>query len=145
MDIVATKYDYPGPTTLRSPQDAVTYVLENVGTTFPARDGVDDHLVSEVRSWGTEGQLVNDETASPMFGPGYVADGTAPADADGDGIPDAWELEAQERRAVQQVQVQQVPVATCEMSGGLAQLSQATQRVRLPRVGVQVVRSQRAY
>ncbi|KAI0489971.1 fibronectin [Xylaria cf. heliscus] len=91
MDIVSTPFDYPGPTTLRSPQDAVTYVLEHVGTTFPSRDAVDARLVAEVRTWGTAGQLISDEKASPMYGPGYVAGGTKPTDTDGDGIPDAWE------------------------------------------------------
>ncbi len=91
MDIVSTQFDYPGPTTLRSPQDAVTYVLANVGTTYPSRDGVDDTLVAEVRSWGKTGQLISDETASPMYGPGYIAGGAKPTDTDGDGIPDAWE------------------------------------------------------
>ncbi|GAW25022.1 putative pectate lyase C [Rosellinia necatrix] len=91
MDIVAAKYDYPAPARLLSPQEAVTHVLDRVGVTFPWRDAVDQRLVAEVRSWGKSGQLVSDETASPMFGPGYVAAGTKPADADGDGIPDAWE------------------------------------------------------
>ncbi|KAI0441516.1 fibronectin [Xylaria telfairii] len=91
MDIVATKFNYPGPTTLRSPQDAVTYVLNNVGATYPSRDAVDAHLVAEVRSWGKTGQLISDEKASPMYGPGYIAGGTKPTDTDGDGIPDAWE------------------------------------------------------
>ncbi|KAI0871673.1 fibronectin [Hypoxylon argillaceum] len=92
MDIVPTPFAYPGPTTLLSPADAVTRVLATVGTSYPARDAVDARLVAEVRSWGTAGQLVSDETASPMFGPGYIAAGAGPADADGDGIPDAWEL-----------------------------------------------------
>ncbi|KAK5634518.1 hypothetical protein RRF57_010231 [Xylaria bambusicola] len=91
MDIVRTKYNYPGPTKLRSPQDAVTYVLANVGTTFPARDAVDKILVAEVQSWGMKGQVISDEKASPMYGPGYIAGGTKPTDSDGDGIPDAWE------------------------------------------------------
>ncbi|KAF2967862.1 hypothetical protein GQX73_g5691 [Xylaria multiplex] len=91
MDIVSTKFDYPGPTTLRSPADAVTYVLNNVGTTYPSRDAVDERLVAEVRSWGKTGQLISDEAASPMYGPGYIAGGTKPTDTDGDGIPDDWE------------------------------------------------------
>jgi hypothetical protein len=91
MDIVASKFDYPAPATLLSPQDTVTRVLASVGATYPSRDGVDKQLVAEVQSWGTAGQLVSDETASPMYGPGYVAGGTKPVDTDGDGIPDAWE------------------------------------------------------
>ncbi|KAI1420515.1 fibronectin [Xylaria sp. FL1777] len=91
MDIVSTKFAYPGPTTLRSAQDAVTYVLDNVGTTYPSRDAVDKILVAEVKSWGKTGELISDETASPMYGPGYIAGGTKPTDTDGDGIPDDWE------------------------------------------------------
>ncbi|KAI1825310.1 fibronectin [Xylaria intraflava] len=91
MDIVTTQFDYPGPTTLLSPEDAVAYVLDTAGASYPTRDGVDRHLVSEVQSWGKEGQLISDETASPMFGPGYIAGGTKPADTDNDGIPDEWE------------------------------------------------------
>ena len=91
MDIVTTPFAYPGPVTLRSPQDTVTWVLANVGTTFPSRDTVDKRLVSEVQSWGKTGELISDETASPMNGPGTIASGTKPTDTDGDGIPDAWE------------------------------------------------------
>ncbi|KAI1840549.1 hypothetical protein JX266_013278 [Neoarthrinium moseri] len=91
MDIVSTPYAYPGPTTLMTAPNAVTWVLANVGANFPSRDGVDKRLVSEVQSWGTSGQLISDEKASPMNGPGYIAGGTKPTDTDGDGIPDAWE------------------------------------------------------
>lgn len=88
MDIKQTRFDYPGPEKLMSAPDAVTYVLNSVGTNFPARDAVDDGLVAEVRSFGTKGELISDENASS------VASGvskTAVTDTDGDGIPDAWE------------------------------------------------------
>ncbi|KAI5921511.1 pectate lyase C [Camillea tinctor] len=91
MDIVTEAYAYPGPTTLLSPADALEHVLSGAGASFPARDGVDKRLVEEVQSFGTLGQLVSDETASPMYGPGYVAGGEKPVDTDGDGIPDEWE------------------------------------------------------
>lgn len=91
MDILTTKYDYPGPTTLMTAPNAVTWVLNNVGVNYPSRDSVDKRLVSEVQTWGTTGELISDETASPMNGPGYIAGGSKPTDTDGDGIPDAWE------------------------------------------------------
>ncbi|ORY56638.1 pectate lyase C [Pseudomassariella vexata] len=91
MDIVTTQYDYPTPTKLLTPDDALTYVLANAGNTFPSRDAVDARLVDEVKSYGKTGELISDETVSPMNGPGYIAGGTAPTDTDGDGIPDEWE------------------------------------------------------
>ncbi|KAK9769651.1 putative Pectate lyase C [Seiridium cardinale] len=91
MDILSTKYDYPGPSTLMAAPDAVTWVLNNVGANYPSRDSVDKRLVSEVQTWGTMGELISDETASPMYGPGYIASGTKSTDTDGDGIPDVWE------------------------------------------------------
>ncbi|KAI0018448.1 pectate lyase C [Xylariomycetidae sp. FL0641] len=93
MDIVTTAFDYPGPATLLSPSEAVERVLAAGGCSYPSRDGVDARLMAEVASFGTDGQIVEDETAAPMNGPGYLAGGAAPADADGDGIPDAWERE----------------------------------------------------
>ncbi|KAH6646535.1 pectate lyase C [Truncatella angustata] len=91
IDIQTTKYDYPGPTTLLTAPNAVTWVLNNVGTNYPSRDGIDNRLVSEVQTWGLTGELISDETVSPMNGPGYIMSGTKPSDTDGDGIPDAWE------------------------------------------------------
>lgn len=91
MDIQTTQYSYPGPTTLMTAPNAVTWVLNNVGANYPSRDSVDSRLVSEVKTWGTTGELISDETASPMNGPGYIASGTKLTDTDGDGIPDAWE------------------------------------------------------
>lgn len=91
MDIQSTAYSYPGPDNLMNATDAVTWVLDNVGTNYPARDSVDALLVSEVQTWGSDGELISDETASPVNGPGYIAGGTALTDTDGDGIPDSWE------------------------------------------------------
>jgi hypothetical protein len=69
MDIQSTAYSYPGPDNLMSAPDAVTWVLDNVGTNYPARDTVDARLVSEVHTWGSTGELISDETVSPMNGP----------------------------------------------------------------------------
>lgn len=91
MDIVTTPYDYPGPTTLLSPAQAVDVVLgaNGTGCSFPARDAVDELLIAQVQSYGAEGALIEDE--SEVGGVGTVLGGTAPVDTDGDGMPDAWE------------------------------------------------------
>ncbi|KAI1504484.1 pectate lyase C [Biscogniauxia marginata] len=91
MDIVATKYDYPGPAMLLDPEVALDHVIIKAGASYPSRDPIDTRLIQEVRSLGTSGQLIDDETVSPMYGPGYIAGGTKPEDTDGDGIPDEWE------------------------------------------------------
>lgn len=91
MDIVTEPFDYPGPENLLTASEAVEHVLANVGANYPARDAIDARLVSEVETYGTDGQLISDETASPMNGPGFIAGGTPPTDSDGDGIPDEWE------------------------------------------------------
>jgi hypothetical protein len=91
MDIVSTPFAYPSPTHLLSPQDALTFVANKGGCSFPARDLIDQRLITELRSFGTSGQLISDETASPMNGPGSISGGNAPIDTDGDGIPDDWE------------------------------------------------------
>ncbi|KAI1417024.1 polysaccharide lyase family 1 protein [Hypoxylon sp. FL1857] len=91
MDIQKTRFDYPGPERVMTAPDAVTYVLKNVGATFPARDDVDKGLVAEVQSWGKEGELISDENASSLDDAWNGVSGTASTDTDGDGIPDAWE------------------------------------------------------
>ncbi len=65
-------------------------VLEHAGATLPARDAVDLRIVRDVRR-GT-GAVINYETDIPE--PGRWQDYRtlpAPADSDGDGIPDYWE------------------------------------------------------
>lgn len=90
MDIVTSgPFDYPGPARVLAPEDAVRVVLDGAGSSRPARDAVDERLVAQVRSYGTEGALIADE--SEVGGVGTVSGGTAPVDTDGDGIPDAWE------------------------------------------------------
>ncbi|KAJ3539359.1 hypothetical protein NM208_g5520 [Fusarium decemcellulare] len=88
MDIVSTPYDYPGPATSRTPQQALEFVLNNVGNS-KTRDAVDKLLIDEVKSYGKKGALISNE--SEIGGVGSIASGTAPTDSDGDGIPDDWE------------------------------------------------------
>src|SRR5262249_4754787 len=54
------------------------------------RDGVDQRLITQVTSLGSQGAIIADETV--VGGPGTVAIGTPPLDTDQDGIPDGWEL-----------------------------------------------------
>lgn len=62
-------------------------VLEQAGAIHPKRDPVDTRLVQEVRD-GT-GHVIRYE--KEVGGYPLYAGGEAPPDADGDGIPDAWE------------------------------------------------------
>ncbi|MBX3415297.1 MAG: hypothetical protein KF708_21610 [Pirellulales bacterium] len=71
---------------LMSAQDALTYVLANVGAQPWNRDGVDARLVSEVQSWGTQGSIKTSRPPWPT-----INGGTAPTDTDKDGMPDYWE------------------------------------------------------
>lgn len=66
---------------------ALEFVLAAAGAS-KVRDRVDRALVVEVASWGTEGQLIEDEMAAPVNGPGSVEHGTPWVDGNGDGIPD---------------------------------------------------------
>ncbi|GAB3409068.1 pectate lyase [Flindersiella endophytica] len=82
-------FDYPSVRTW-SPQEAYRHVLANAGASNH-RDRIDRFVVDEVKSLGTEGVIISDETAAPINGPGPIAGGTAPQDTDLDGMPDAWE------------------------------------------------------
>lgn len=90
MEIVTTQYAYPKPATLLTALQAVTQAIASVGASHP-RDSIDARLIQELQSYGKMGELISDETASPMYGPGTIAAGTTPTDTDGDGIPDSAE------------------------------------------------------
>ncbi|KAK2759777.1 hypothetical protein FQN54_002511 [Arachnomyces sp. PD_36] len=92
MALVETKYDHPAVATLLTPDEAVTYVTSSAGASL-VRDSIDTFLIDEVNSYGTDGALISDETASPVNGPGEIDPGTALVDTDGDGIPDDAEAE----------------------------------------------------
>jgi hypothetical protein len=71
------------PVTTTTAAKAYTDVLANAGASL-SRDAVDQRLIQEVRN-GT-GSMKNDATGYPV-----LAAGTAPADSDNDGMPNAWE------------------------------------------------------
>jgi hypothetical protein len=90
MVIETTRFDYPGPATLLTAPEALTQVIASVGVS-KFRDAIDTRLIQELQTFGKTGELISDETASPMNGPGTVSPGTTAQDTDGDGIPDADE------------------------------------------------------
>lgn len=87
MAIQTTKFPHPAPSKILGANDALSYVQKYAGASL-VRDSVDKRLIEELASWGKSGQLISDENASPMNGPGTINGGTKATDTDGDGIPD---------------------------------------------------------
>lgn len=84
-------YDYPSGTRALSARDAVADVLEHVGASL-VRDEVDTLLIEQLRSYGTQGRIIDTESDNEINGNvGTVAGGTPPTDSDRDGMPDDWE------------------------------------------------------
>lgn len=89
--VKSSPFNHPGVDTLLSAQDALEYVIDNVGPSI-VRDAVDKFLIDELLSYGTKGRIIDteDENGIPN-NVGTVANGTPPADTDRDGMPDTWE------------------------------------------------------
>jgi hypothetical protein len=87
LAVQSTKYAYPAPAKILSAADAITLATKSVGAS-KVRDAVDKRLIAELQSYGKLGQLISDENASPMNGPGTIAGGTKWVDTNGNGIPD---------------------------------------------------------
>ncbi len=75
------------PVATDSAAAAYEKVLAGAGATLPARDAVDARVVAQVRA-GT-GKIIDSQRE--VGGWPALATGTAPADRDGDGLPDVWE------------------------------------------------------
>jgi hypothetical protein len=92
--VVTSPFDYPaGVVGKLSAADALAHVIENVGASR-VRDEVDELLITQLKSYGTLGQIITTEEDNGISGNvGAVASGTAPLDSDGDGMPDDWEIE----------------------------------------------------
>ncbi len=89
--VMSSAYDYPGVSDLMSAQDALAYVIDNVGSSLE-RDEVDELLISQVESYGTSGSIIDTEDENGIDdNVGTVANGTVPTDTDQDGMPDDWE------------------------------------------------------
>ena len=76
-----------------SAKDALAYVIKNVGASKGGvRDAVDNLLIQQLVSYGTQGEILTTEDDNGIAGNvGTVANGTPPKDTDKDGMPDAWE------------------------------------------------------
>ncbi len=74
--------------TTDSPDQATLRVLNEGGATLPVRDDVDVRVVNQIR--GGTGQIINSQSEVGSWP--VLAAGTAPADHDGDGMSDEWEL-----------------------------------------------------
>ncbi len=86
-----TPFDYPGVNTVLSAQDAVSYIIENAGASL-ARDDVDNLMIEQLKSLGTEGQIISTETDNGINdNVGQVASVEPLLDTDYDGMPDEWE------------------------------------------------------
>ncbi len=91
-NVVSSRHSFP-TTSVLSAQDALEFVLNNVGVSI-TRDTVDSRLVEEVRSYGTLGGVIARENELfPNYGTDakYLNPRARLVDADNDGIPDNWE------------------------------------------------------
>ena len=86
-------FAYPAANPTMTAAQAYQFVIDNAGVNYPRRDQVDGLLIDEVRSKGTQGFYVYNETDLPFSngGLGDVFSAPAPLDTDRDGMPDAWE------------------------------------------------------
>ncbi len=85
---VDTPFDAPKVTTVPA-QQTLDLVLANVGATLPQRDPVDARLIEHVRT--RTGKSIDSQ--KEVGGWPELKSAPAPADADHDGIPDAWETQ----------------------------------------------------
>jgi autotransporter-associated beta strand protein len=90
VDWQTSPFQYPERQAM-SATAAYGYVVANAGASR-IRDRIDMRLIEEVTSLGSVGEIISDESAPPINGPGPVAGGRAPVDTDRDGMPDAWEI-----------------------------------------------------
>ena len=85
-------YPYSGVSTLRSPAEAYDYVSLHAGASL-SRDAVDQLLIAQLNSLGTQGSIIADEKENNIPGNlGTVKGGIAAKDSDQDGMPNAWEV-----------------------------------------------------
>jgi autotransporter-associated beta strand protein len=90
--VVGTRHAFPTTTSMTA-QQAVPYVMENVGPNI-TRDIVDTRLVSEVNSYGAfGGVIVRESDLFPSYGtnPAYLNPRARLNDVDNDGMADNWE------------------------------------------------------
>ncbi|MBO4802605.1 MAG: autotransporter-associated beta strand repeat-containing protein [Bacteroidaceae bacterium] len=86
-------FDYPELPAWKATQ-LVDSLLPQVGASLPYRDLADHYMVHQVQSLGTEGGIISSEAQLPIGVPTawQMTTFDKPADSDGDGVPDAWEI-----------------------------------------------------
>jgi hypothetical protein len=93
VDVAAARASAPLPTppvTTQTAAEALDAVLADAGATLPARDAIDLRIVNDVRN--RTGAVINFESDIPAVGRWQQYRSlAAPADSDGDGIPDYWQ------------------------------------------------------
>lgn len=73
-------------------EKAYQWIVDSVGPVIPFRDEVDKYIISEIKSLGTLGALINGEADLALTNTvGNIFSSTKTADTDKDGMPDAWE------------------------------------------------------
>ncbi len=84
---------HPEISNLMTAEEALYWIIDSVGPCLPARDEVDQYLIDELKSFGTEGSTngISSEKELPHGGTGILNKGEKPLDSDNDGIPDEWE------------------------------------------------------
>jgi hypothetical protein len=86
VTFVAEPFDAP-PVSTTGADEALRAVLAGVGATRPGRDAVDGRVVRQVEA--RSGRIIDSQQDVGGWPP--YASGPAPADGDGDGMPDEWE------------------------------------------------------
>jgi pectate lyase len=86
--LVPQPFEVPAVET-QSADDAYELVLRHAGAVLPARDAVDERVISDVRTGS--GRVINSQ--ADVGGWPDLASPPPPNDSDSDGIPDQWERE----------------------------------------------------
>ena len=86
-------YDYPA-LELYAGEELITKNIPTVGASLPYRDQSDCYMIDELMSFGKSGAFISNEESLPIGAPSTWSwyAGEKPADADNDGMADAWEL-----------------------------------------------------
>ncbi|GAB2943880.1 hypothetical protein GCM10027048_05770 [Hymenobacter coalescens] len=86
-------FAYPAAAPRLTAVQAYQHVIDSAGACYPRRDQVDGLMIDEVRSKGTQGYYVYNESDLPFAngGLGEVFGAPTPPDSDQDGMPDSWE------------------------------------------------------
>ncbi len=87
-------YDYPSLPTVKS-AELFDELVPSVGASLPYRDNLDWLLISDLKSLGTEGEIISNEASLAIGAPDkwdvWKGSNANRTDTDGDGMPDWWE------------------------------------------------------